>query len=497
VAEVAEDGTALHVLESVGYYPNGDQRWPRIPLDLPVPMTAAVRTGEAVIHRSAAARLADWPALAPGSEPGDRIEASAVMPMLFEGRSVGAIGVSWRDVRDLAPDDAWFLAAVASFGSQALERARLFAAVAERDERLQFALAASGTGAWEWDLDSARMEWSSQLFDLHGLPVGVPPDFDTWLAMIHPGDRGRLRDTIDACLRHGGSYDAEFRIRRPDGGLRWLHSIGRLVLDVHGHPLRLAGTTRDVTDRKAVEAQREELLAAEREVARLRDAFIGVVSHELRTPITTIFGGTRVLVRRWREMTPEDRDGLLADVAGEADRLYRLVEDLLVITRVERGLLDTGDEPLSLGRILARVIASEQERWPEVTFRLQVAAGLPPATGDAAYLEQVMRNLLANAAKYGGQGTSVLVTAQATGDAVELDVLDEGPGIDAAEADALFDLFYRSPRTAARTAGAGIGLFVCRQLVEVMGGTIRAAPRPTGGAAFTVTLARHEDDGPA
>jgi two-component system sensor histidine kinase KdpD len=236
------------------------------------------------------------------------------------------------------------------------------------------------------------------------------------------------------------------------------------------------------------------VLAAEREAARMRDAFIGVVSHELRTPITTIFGGTRVLARRWREMEPAARDGILRDIVEEADRLYRLVADLLVLTRVERGSLDSGDEPIHLGRIVERVVASERARWPEIRFEAAVAHGLPSAAGEESYVEQVLRNLLGNAAKYGGPGSTVTATVDAVDDGVRLQVLDEGPGVDEDELDHLFDLFYRSPATSGAVGGAGIGLFVCRRLVEAMDGRITARRRPQGGAAFVVTLPRYLDD---
>jgi two-component system sensor histidine kinase KdpD len=194
-------------------------------------------------------------------------------------------------------------------------------------------------------------------------------------------------------------------------------------------------------------------------------------------------------------MEASARDEIQRDVVEESDRLYRLVEDLLVLTRVERGSLDIGDEPIHLGRLLERVVASERSRWPDIRFETHVPAGLPSAAGEDTYAEQVLRNLLGNAAKYGGAGSTVLVTADADDDSVLLRVLDEGPGVDEAEADRLFDLFYRSPATAAAATGAGIGLFVCRQLVEAMGGTIAAGRRPEGGSAFTVTLPRYQDDG--
>jgi PAS domain S-box-containing protein len=496
VVSLAADGEAVEMLASIGYEGATVAPWTRVPLDTPVPMTEAVRTGRPIYHRTAEERRAAFPALdVPRQGGSPDSEGSAVFPLGFEGRATGALAVAFREPRILDEDERWFLAALAAQGSQALERARLFAEIQDRDARLRFTLQASGTGTWEWDIARDAAEWSPEVRRIHGLGEDVPaPGIGAWVEMLHPDDRHPVQDGIREALRTGETYDAEFRVLHPDGSIRWAHSVGRMVRDADGRPARMLGTTRDVTDRKLAEAERDRMIDAEREAARLRDAFIGVVSHELRTPITTIFGGTRVLARRWRRMKPGQRDDLLRDIVEEADRLYRLVEDLLVLTRVERGTLDIGDEPVHVGRIVERVVASERARWPEVTFEMAVAPGLPSAVGEDAYIEQVLRNLLGNAAKYGGSGSTVTATVDAGDDGVRMRVLDEGPGVDEQELDRLFDLFYRSPAIATTVGGAGIGLFVCHRLVAAMGGRITAERRPERGSVFVVTLPRYLDD---
>jgi PAS domain S-box-containing protein len=495
VVALTADGKAVEMLAASGYKADAVAPWMRVPLDAPVPMTEVIRTGQPLFHATAAERRGAFPALAMHSRTGVDSEGSAVIPLGFEGRTTGALAISFREARVLDDDERWFLASLAAQGSQALERARLFAELADRDARLRFTLSASGTGTWEWDLVADRMEWSPEVIALHDLAgEAAPPGLGAWLELIHPDDRGVVRAAIRHAIGSGEIYDIEFRVVREDGTVRWAHSVGRMIKGADGHPARMLGTTRDITDRKLAEADRDRMLEAEREAARLRDAFIGVVSHELRTPITTIFGGTRVLARRWREMEPAARDDILRDIVEESDRLYRLVEDLLVLTRVERGTLEAGDEPVHLGRLIERVVASERKRWPDTRFEIALAPGLPSAAGEDTYLEQVLRNLLGNAAKYGGAGSTVTVSADAVADVVRMRVEDEGPGIDAAEADRLFELFYRSPATASVASGAGIGLFVCRRLVAAMGGAITAERRPGGGAAFVVALPRYLDD---
>lgn len=234
-------------------------------------------------------------------------------------------------------------------------------------------------------------------------------------------------------------------------------------------------------------------VTALRQANRLRDAFIGMLSHELRTPITTIFGGTRILSR---EGLPESvRREVFADVTEEAERLHRLVEDLLVLARAERGGIEIGGEPVLLQHLLPPVVSSEVAHWPSTRIELTVPQGMPPVSADSTYVEQVVRNLLSNAVKYSPPGSLIELRAEVLEAEVQVSILDEGPGFQEDEAALLFELFYRLPSTAATSKGAGIGLFVCRALIEAMGGRIWARPRPAGGAEFGFALPIVSDDG--
>ena len=179
---------------------------------------------------------------------------------------------------------------------------------------------------------------------------------------------------------------------------------------------------------------------------------------------------------------------------GDAERLYRLTEDLLVLTRLERHDLEVGKEPVLLSRLAERVIASERKRWPLVDVRLRVASVVPPVEGEDNYVEQVLRNLVGNAAKYSPAGGVVEVTVEQAGDETVVRVLDRGPGIQGEDPDRLFSLFYRAPATATQASGAGIGLFVSRRLVLAMGGRLWAKARDGGGSEFGFALRRYADD---
>ena len=200
---------------------------------------------------------------------------------------------------------------------------------------------------------------------------------------------------------------------------------------------------RDVT-----EARQRELV---------RETFIGVLSHELRTPVTTIFGGAKLLAREISTLDEETKRGIFRDIHDEAERLQRLVEDVVALNRFGEGRGEIGWEPVLLQRLVPRVVQSEEGRWPGVTFVVEMAPGLPTVTADPTYVEQVIRNLLSNAAKYGGTGSTVTITSEAGDGEVIVRVLDDGPGFPAEEAPACSSCSTarRGPRRPPAAPGSG------------------------------------------
>jgi PAS domain S-box-containing protein len=223
------------------------------------------------------------------------------------------------------------------------------------------------------------------------------------------------------------------------------------------------------------------------EADQIRERFVGVLSHELRTPVTSIYGGSQLLLSRGERFDKDTRDDLLRTIADESERLQRIIANLVVLARIERGTELTGPRPVLLDRVLADLIARERLLWTSGTIKLAVDSPLPMVSADDDHVGQIVRNLISNAAKYAGDGATVDVSARHEGDEVVVRVLDDGPGIAPAEAERLFTLYYRSSEHAS-VAGAGMGLFVCQQLVQAMGGRIWARRRPEGGSEFGFSL---------
>jgi signal transduction histidine kinase len=233
--------------------------------------------------------------------------------------------------------------------------------------------------------------------------------------------------------------------------------------------------------------------AAEVRASELRDAFIGVISHELRTPITTIYGASKMLRQRWQSLDAAIVSKSIEDIEGEADRLSRMVEDLLVLSRAERGKVEIDGEPIGLARLVRRVADAERARSGR-EIEVDLESGLPLAIGEDTYVEQVVRNLLTNAEKYSDDDRPILITVRAESDEVVVRVLDEGIGIAGDDAAKAFELFFRSKSATRMASGAGIGLFVCRQLVDAMGGRIWAVPRASAGTEVGFSLPTHRPD---
>jgi PAS domain S-box-containing protein len=278
-------------------------------------------------------------------------------------------------------------------------------------------------------------------------------------------------------LRTGSEViDEEIELRADDGDPRSL-LVSSVPMRGPDHAVEGAlMLVTDITDRR----DRDDL----------REAFVDVLSHELRTPITSIYGGIALLRRR--DLPRAARVSILDDVAAEAESLTRIVEDLLVVVRLQADLALARSEPVLLQRVIAAAIADERRRWPGHDFEARVPEDLAVVAGDDGLIRQVMRNLLSNAAKYGPHRGRVIVEASAGGGAVVVRVLDEGPGIPSEADDQVFRLFYRAPGTATGVAGTGIGLFVARALVEAMGGRIWANRRVEGGTEIAFRLPLYE-----
>jgi two-component system, OmpR family, sensor histidine kinase KdpD len=225
------------------------------------------------------------------------------------------------------------------------------------------------------------------------------------------------------------------------------------------------------------------------ETERLRAALLTSISHDLRTPLASILGSVSSLRSFSDQYDAEQREELLATVQDEAERLNRFVGNLLDMTRLESGAIELRVDLFDVAEIAGAVLRRAAGMVARHRIELEIAPNLPMLRVDPVLFEQVLFNLLDNAAKYAPPGSRVDLRAWQEGEEVAIEVSDEGPGIPTDQLERVFDKFYRVAAQDRRRAGTGLGLAICRGFVEAQGGRISAANRRgRTGAVFTIQM---------
>lgn len=272
---------------------------------------------------------------------------------------------------------------------------------------------------------------------------------------------------------------------RPDGSRVVFEPYPSPLRDPDGRVVGGVNVLIDVSDRNAAEQALEATADALAVSSAARDDFLGLVSHELRTPVTTIFGNARILLDRVDRMPEAERD-MVGDIAADSERLLAIVENLLLLSRLQAGA-QADLEPQLLNHVVRHEVAAFTKRHPGRA--IAVTGGNQPVVVDAdrAYLMLLIQNLLSNGDKY-GKSDALEVVVEHDGPEARVAVLDRGLGIEGIDPDDLFAPFYRSREAQKVASGLGLGLPVCQRIVEAMGGRMWARPRPGGGSEFGFAL---------
>jgi len=234
-------------------------------------------------------------------------------------------------------------------------------------------------------------------------------------------------------------------------------------------------------------ASRIASLEAQRELAKMQDEFIATISHELRTPLGFIKGYVTTLLRDDVEWDPTNRGEFLRIVDEETDRLRELIDNLLDSSRLESGSLAMACEPTQVAPLVRDTVERTVSAYPEMTLSVEVSPELPPVDIDPTRIAQVLDNLLSNAYKY-APDAPVFIRATPLPDFVRIEVQDEGPGISAEHVHHLFERFYQVPSNHRSLRGTGLGLYICRKIIEAHRGEIGVESQPGAGSRFFFTL---------
>jgi two-component system sensor histidine kinase KdpD len=277
-------------------------------------------------------------------------------------------------------------------------------------------------------------------------------------------------------------------------GVRPTH-LSRLLEPDQVHLLEaFAGQTALALERAnlAAEAERVRVLV---ESERLRNSLLSAVSHDLRTPLTAIAGASSTLLEAGQTVDPTARRELLESIYEEAQTLNRLVGNLLDMTRLDAGAVTVQKEWQSVEELVGAVLNRLSRKLADRPIETRIPEDLPLIFVDAVLIQQVLVNLLENAERVSPSEAPIEVSAQSSGQTVTIEVADRGPGLPPGDEKRVFEKFYRS--TAARSgSGAGLGLTICRGIVELHGGKIQARNREGGGAVFGFSLPLEEQPSP-
>ena len=368
------------------------------------------------------------------------------------------------------------------------------ASARESEERLRLAIQIARSAAWEWDLTSGVVTWSADPELLFGFPPGTFGSTQRITRVIHPDDRPRVLEAIEAAIADG-TYESEYRAVRPNGSVVWITERGRVLQDDEGANVKMVGISRDVSAEREAQLERERLLLSERRArqeaeqqSRLKDEFLATLSHELRTPMNAILGWLSMLVSG----QIEDPARALTIIERNAKAQAHLIEDLLLMNK-----LSAGTARLELGRVdvPAAIEAAVQNLLPAadgkgVAIAVTTEGRVPVIRADPDRVQQILWNLLHNGVKFTPPGGRVSVRAEVSDDYVRVEVSDNGQGIAADFLPHVFERFRQADASTTRKAwGLGLGLSIAKHLVELHGGTIAVHSDGIGrGARFTVEL---------
>ncbi|MCC7365059.1 MAG: PAS domain S-box protein [Dehalococcoidia bacterium] len=358
-------------------------------------------------------------------------------------------------------------------------------ALLESERRHRTLVEGMGIAAYTTDADGYITLYNDEAVRLWGREP--EPGIDKWCgcAAVYDTSGERLPEEqwpiLMAPREQRSVRGVEVILERQDGTRRHVIPHPTPLWTANGE---IAGTVNvlvDITGLKKLESDLRTALQA-------KDDFLGLVSHELRTPLTAITGNSRSLLAHLLKLDEPSIRKALGDIVGEGDRLHRLVENMLVLSRVEGGA-DIDCEPMLLGRVLPRLLSQAERRCPDRLIRSDIPADLPAVHAEPSCVDHIVANLVSNAHKYSPRPEPIDVIVRAEDGHVRVLVLDRGPGVPPEDAANLFDPFFRGSRARDDAQGAGLGLAVCKRLAEAQGGSAWYLPRAGGGSEFGFSLA--------
>jgi PAS domain S-box-containing protein len=422
--------------------------------------------------------VAEETALAPLAEHG--IQTAICMPISLAAEHPGSMLVVTRQRYTFHSQDIALLNAFANQSALAIRNARLYHDLSVQHERLSAVLAHSADGILILDSGERVQNFNEAVGRMTGwaLSEALEQPGESIVKLTTPQGVSLPLPPMEPDGGNGRAATAEGYLERRDGERGSYVSVSLAPL-------------RDPSGNRAGAVVNLHDLSGFREAEELKSTFLSVISHELKTPVALIKGFAETLARDDAKPDVSTVREFGQIIADESDRLTRLIDNLLNAARVEAGALSLSRVPdVALDKIAAQSAAAFREQTGKHTIDLDFADGFPHIHADPHWLRQVFDNLLANAIKYSPDGGRVHVRGGYDDAMVYVSVTDEGLGLSREEQERVFTRFYRAPDKKRMSKGAGLGLYLCKSVVEAHGGAIRVSSAEGQGATFTFSLPR-------
>jgi len=329
------------------------------------------------------------------------------------------------------------------------------------------------------DLDGYILNWNTGAERVYG--YSAEETLGKHISLMYEDEQSKnlFYQQVMKPLLEEGSHGAEVKVLTKTGEQKSIYLSLSPIRDNNGKVSMMCGYGIDITERKKLE--------------QLKDEFIGLVSHELRTPLTVIGGCLSTLITEWNRLSPNEVQQLFKDALLESESLSHLIENLLELSRAQAQQLSLYSEPTNVKALVKEALAKIKRQAPLHRFITSIPDKLPLINGDPLRIERILYNLLDNAAKYSPPGSQIKVSVNTEPERLVIGVSDRGKGLSSSEQARIFGPFQRLENSRPDQArGAGLGLMVCRRLVEAHGGEIWVESKKGRGSTFFFSLPRRK-----
>jgi len=381
---------------------------------------------------------------------------------------------------------------ILAVGQDVTEQTDLLRSLQRQIRALSMVERMAEVGHWRFQLgeepDPPALSWSAQVYAIHGKdPASYEPSLQDAIKLYHVGDRAKVRRALRAAIETRQSMEFEARLVPFPGELRFVRVVGQPELGEGGEVISIFGVITDVTAQRRTSSEARRAIDTAQKAVASKSDFLANMSHEIRTPLNGVMGMTDLLLET--PLSSEQKEYVEA-ARGAGQHLKALLDDVLDLSKIEANRLRLDDAAFELGAALDVVVGTFGMQASRKDIELTRQALDEPVwlRGDAVRIKQILMNLVGNAVKFTDHG-SVELRATRTSEGVRFEVEDTGAGIPIAMQGRLFRRFDQLDGSATRRhGGTGLGLSLCRELTELMGGRIGVSSEPGKGSCFWVEL---------